>query len=194
MFLVTGATGFIGSHLLGRLPGTVRCLTRRPSPGRHPRLRCVEFVQADLATGAGVAEALRGVDTVIHLAGVTKALRPADYFAGNARATETLARAAAGRGHPPRPRQLAGRRRTQPRCRSPSTKMRRRARSSHYGKSKLEGEQVVRALIPDAVIVRPPVVYGPRDTGVFEIFRSVARGWSLEICGRRALVQRHLCG
>ncbi len=179
MFLVTGATGFIGSHLLDRLPGPVRCLTRRQSAPTHAS---AEFVRADLATGAGVADALRGVDTVIHLAGVTKALRPADYFAGNARATETLARAAAGRGirfvhvsslaaagpspnarpidedAPPRP-------------------------ISHYGKSKLEAEQVVRALIPDAVIVRPPVVYGPRDTGVLEIFRSVARGWSLEISG-----------
>ena len=95
MFLVTGATGFIGSHLLDRLPGPVRCLTRRQSAPTHAS---AEFVRADLATGAGVADALRGVDTVIHLAGVTKALRPADYFAGNARATETLARAAAGRG------------------------------------------------------------------------------------------------
>lgn len=179
MFLVTGATGFIGGHLLARVPDPVRCLTRRPSAPPHAR---AEFVQADLATGAGVAEALRGVHTVIHLAGVTKALRPADYFAGNARATETLARAAAGRGirfvhvsslaaagpspaaapldedAPPRP-------------------------ISYYGKSKLEAEQVVRALIPEAVVVRPPVVYGPRDTGVLEIFRSVARGWSLEIAG-----------
>ena len=39
-----------------------------------------------------------GVDTVIHLAGVTKALHAADYYAGNVRATEKLARALAGRG------------------------------------------------------------------------------------------------
>ena len=53
---------------------------------------------ADLASGQGVDEALRGVDTVIHLAGVTKALPPGDYYAGNARGHRNAgARALAGR-------------------------------------------------------------------------------------------------
>jgi nucleoside-diphosphate-sugar epimerase len=54
---------------------------------------------------------------------------------------------------------------------------------SHYGCSKLEAERVVRALIPDAVIARPPVVYGPRDTDVYKVLKSVAQGISLEISG-----------
>ncbi len=57
----------------------------------------VETVYGDLASGAGLAEALHGVDTVIHLAGVTKALRAEDYYSGNVRATEQLAHALAGR-------------------------------------------------------------------------------------------------
>jgi len=52
-----------------------------------------------------------------------------------------------------------------------------------YGKSKLEAERTVRALAPDAVIVRPPVVYGPRDPAVFQLLKSVSRGWVLEIAG-----------
>jgi nucleoside-diphosphate-sugar epimerase len=54
---------------------------------------------------------------------------------------------------------------------------------THYGRSKLEGERIVRALVPDAVIVRPVVVYGPRDTDVLEMFKSISRGIVLEISG-----------
>ena len=58
----------------------------------------VETVYGDLASGAGLADALRGADAVIHLAGVTKALRTDDYYSGNVRATEQLAHAMAGQG------------------------------------------------------------------------------------------------
>ena len=54
---------------------------------------------------------------------------------------------------------------------------------AHYGTSKLEGERIARTLVPDAVIVRPAVVYGPRDTDVLEIFKSISRGLVLEISG-----------
>jgi nucleoside-diphosphate-sugar epimerase len=142
----------------------------------------VESAVADLAGGQGVEQALRGVDTVIHLAGVTKALSPAGYYAGNAGATETLARALHGRGvrlvhvsslaaiGP----SLDGRPVDEDAAPHPV---------STYGKSKLESERVVRGLLPEAVIVRPPVVYGPRDTAVFQILKSVARGLVLEIAG-----------
>ena len=54
---------------------------------------------------------------------------------------------------------------------------------STYGRSKLQGEKIARALLPDAVIVRPPVVYGPRDTGVFQILKAISQGIVLEIAG-----------
>jgi dihydroflavonol-4-reductase len=54
---------------------------------------------------------------------------------------------------------------------------------THYGKSKLAAEQVVRELAPDAVIVRPPVVYGPRDTDVFQLLKSISKGLVLELAG-----------
>ena len=94
MTLVTGGTGFIGTHLLERLssPGErVRALIR----GKRALPPGVEPVSGDLATGAGIADALRDIDLVIHLAGVTKALSPNDYYAGNVTATENLARAVA---------------------------------------------------------------------------------------------------
>lgn len=184
MILVTGGTGFIGGHLLEVLSAAgepVRCLVR---PARRPRMLPpgVEIAAGDLTTGDGLERALDGADAVIHLAGVTKALSPAAFYEGNARATERLARAAAGRrlrfvhvsslaaigpsldGTPlaedaePRP-------------------------FTHYGKSKLEAERVLSAVLPEAVIVRPAVVYGPRDTDVFQVLRSVARGLVIEISG-----------
>jgi nucleoside-diphosphate-sugar epimerase len=42
---------------------------------------------------------------------------------------------------------------------------------------------MVRKLVPGATIVRPPVVYGPRDTDVYQILKSIARGLVLEISG-----------
>lgn len=181
MILVTGGTGFIGSHLLDRLTAageSVRALVRR----KTALPRGVEAVSGDLATGKGLAEAVRGADTIIHIAGVIKALARDDYYVGNARATENLARAAVGRGTRfvhvsslavcgPNPAESALDEDFEPR---PLT---------HYGKSKLEAEQIVRSLLPDAVIVRPPVVYGPRDTGVFPLLKSISRGVVLRISG-----------
>jgi dihydroflavonol-4-reductase len=180
MFLVTGATGFIGSHLVDKLCASgmaVRAMVRRidrdwPCP----------TAQCDLLAGAGLEDALEGVDTVIHLAGATKALSSEGYYRANVEATAALARAlrhrAVGLVHvsslaaagpspdgapvdedaPPHP-------------------------VSQYGRSKLEGERVAREIKPDTVIVRPPVVYGPGDRGVFRILKSVSRGWMLEIGG-----------
>ena len=183
MILVTGGTGFIGSHLLDRLVALgrpVRCLVRRTSSlaGLPPG---VEIAQGDLESGAGLVEAVRGVDTVIHLAGVTKARTPGDYDRGNAAATRQLALAAgavsrfvhvsslAAAGPSPADRALTEDDPPHP--------------VSLYGRSKLAGEQMVRqsVIAKKLVIVRPPVVYGPRDRDVFQMIRAVSRGWMLQI-------------
>ena len=80
----------------------VRCLVRRQVAMR------AEVVLGDLVSGAGVEEALEGVDLVIHLAGTTKALKVEDYYAGNVRATEKLALAVAARGDSDGACQFAG--------------------------------------------------------------------------------------
>ena len=186
MMLVTGATGFIGSHLVVRLASQgrpLRCLLRRSSTAVNLP-RGTELAHGDLESGAGLAEALRGVDTVIHLAGVTKARTPADYDRGNAVSTANLLRAAghldeigrfvhvsslAAAGPSPADRPLTETDEPHP--------------VSHYGRSKLAGEQAVRQspVAERSVIVRPPVVYGPRDRDVLQVLRTIARGWMAQI-------------
>jgi nucleoside-diphosphate-sugar epimerase len=181
MILVTGGTGFIGSHVLDRLAVAgepVRALVRRKT--KLPA--GVEPAYADLTDAHALPDAVRGVTAIIHIAGVVRAVRPADYYSGNMSATENLARAAAGKGirfvHVssiaacgPCPGPEALDEECEP------------APITHYGRSKLEGEHAARMHIPDTVIVRPPVVYGPRDTGVYSILKSVSRGVVLQIAG-----------
>src|SRR5919197_4624235 len=70
MILLTGATGTVGSALLRRLFSErepVRCLVRDPRRLGDQRVR-VQIALGDLASPASFRNALRGVDTVIHLA------------------------------------------------------------------------------------------------------------------------------
>jgi dihydroflavonol-4-reductase len=185
MILVTGGTGFIGSHLLDCLTARgerVRCLLRPTSVHRNPIPKDVETVTGNLENGEGLIPALRGAEFVIHLAGVTKALQTSQYYSGNVRATEMLLRAMEGSqarliyvsslaaaGPSPNGTPVA-----EDAVPCPLT---------HYGKSKLAAEELVRRLAPDSIIIRPPVVYGPRDTDVLQLLKSISRGWMVEIAG-----------
>jgi nucleoside-diphosphate-sugar epimerase len=182
--LVTGATGFIGSHLVERLlaeGASVRCLLRSVSPrggaARHLPPPGAKGILGDLITGAGLDAALEGVDIVFHLAGVTKALHASDYYEGNVRATENLLRAMSTRaarlihvsslaamGPSPDGTPLLEDATPHP--------------LTHYGKSKLEAEQAVRgsSLAGRSTVIRPPVVYGPRDVDVYQVFKAAASG------------------
>jgi nucleoside-diphosphate-sugar epimerase len=182
MILVTGASGFIGKHLVSSLIAqgcAVRCLVRRTS--RTDALAGAQLAYGDLASGEGLAQALEGVAGVVHLAGVTKALRTEDYYVGNGRATANLVRAMEGRGA--RLVHVSSLAAVGP---SPDGKLLDEdftpAPFSHYGKSKLEAERIARGR-EGTVVVRPPVVYGPGDRDVFQLIQAVNRGFVLEIAG-----------
>jgi nucleoside-diphosphate-sugar epimerase len=178
--LVTGATGFIGSHLAERLVAAgmeVRCLVRPSSSRRYLPLSSVVLVEGDLATGRGLSEACGGADVVFHLAGATKARHIADYYRGNVEATASLVRAST---NVPRLVHVSSLAAVGPSPDGlPLTEDATPHPLTHYGKSKLLGETIVRdsALCSRSVIVRPPVVYGPRDTDILPLFRAAARGF-----------------
>ncbi|MGD2215795.1 MAG: NAD-dependent epimerase/dehydratase family protein, partial [Gemmatimonadales bacterium] len=90
--LVTGGTGFVGSHAVDALLEAgyrVRCTVRKTSNRRWLEGKPAELVEVDLQE-AGLEEAVDGVDAVVHCAGLTRGSRRALY-AGNRDATAALA-------------------------------------------------------------------------------------------------------
>lgn len=181
--LVTGATGFIGSHLVAALcrNNHVRCIVRRTSNLQWIRNLNIEVIYADLGDVGTLINLIRDSHVVFHLAGVTKALSQLSFQKSNVIATQNLlkaalfsspelqrfifvsSQAAAGPsqgGIPvfetdlPRPLTL-------------------------YGKSKLEAERIVLSYADrlPVTIVRPPSVFGPRDRDMLQIFKAVQSGF-----------------
>src|SRR6266545_4302250 len=96
MILLTGASGTVGSALLRRLTGrgeTVRCLVRSPRHLGEQRVR-VQIALGDLADPLSFRHALRGADTVIHLAASTRDQPAGSIEELNGMATWRLVRAA----------------------------------------------------------------------------------------------------
>ncbi len=179
--LVTGATGFVGSHLVDRLVQMsvpVRCLVRRSSSLRYLPQSGIDIVFGELPDGTGLTAALEGVRTVFHVAGVTKAHSAAAFYRGNVDVTRRLIDACGPAGVE-RFVHVSSLAAIGP-CADASGIAEDAAPHplTHYGRSKLAGERVVvdSPMASRAVIVRPAVVYGPRDTDVYEVFRAAARG------------------
>ncbi|MBV9454001.1 MAG: NAD-dependent epimerase/dehydratase family protein, partial [Rubrobacter sp.] len=96
--LITGATGFVGSHLAEAFVDAgyrVRCGARTTSDTRWISGLPVELVPLSLSGSDGLNGALNGADVVIHAAGITRARQEEDYFLVNAEGTRRLAEAAA---------------------------------------------------------------------------------------------------
>lgn len=159
---VTGATGFVGTHLvaaLARRGCRVRLLIRRWSP--VPSLAGVEaeIVLGDLADKAALRRLVDGADTVIHAAGLIKARAPADFMTVNRDGTARLSALA-----PEAPFVLL------------SSLAAREPQLSAYAESKRAAEQVVAARTGSWLAVRAPAVYGPGDRETLAYFKAAARG------------------
>jgi dihydroflavonol-4-reductase len=181
--LVTGATGFIGSHLVALLLSKghhVRCLVRKTSNLIWLKELSVEYMYGDIYDDAALRQAVDGVQYIYHSAGLTKAKTREEYFRANAEGTQRLLRAAA-EAAPGLSRFLHV---SSQAAAGPSTTRDPIDESvpphpiTTYGRSKYQSELECRAFegrVP-CTICRPPAVYGPRDKDVFEFFHTMSRG------------------
>jgi nucleoside-diphosphate-sugar epimerase len=180
--LLTGGSGFLGSFVAEQLAAdghVVRALVRPRSDRRVlERLGGIEFAPGAIEDPASLGPAVDGADAVVHVAGIVKARRPSEFFEVNTQGTKNLLEAAAGRGvgrfvyvsslaavgpsldGTPVPDDVEPR---------PVT---------HYGRSKLEAERAVLAAKDriHVTVVRPPLIYGPRDRETLAFFTSVRNG------------------
>lgn len=180
---ITGATGFVGSHLADKLKASgfeVMCLKRSTSSTKWLDGKGYEFVEGDLFSNEALEKAIAKADYVFHVAGVVKSVNKEGFYKGNHEATKNLleitkkvnpgikkfvhisSQAACG----PAIGVDSVDEKTVP---NPITT---------YGISKLMAEEEVNKFSVDfpVTIVRPPAVFGPRDTEIFIYFQTFAKG------------------
>lgn len=198
--LVTGATGFVGSHLcekLTELGHEVFALARNPKKFEEFNVpgKMVQGALHEDKDHEWIATLPDDLDAVIHTAGIVHSFDWSDFYSVNTRATEKLindlkvkypkdlkfvlisSQAASGPAdvdnkkkehHDPKP-------------------------VSHYGKSKRYAEISLNHLAPlswDKSIIRPPMVIGPRDPAILEVFRMVKNGLVL-VAGMNGMKNRY---
>lgn len=162
---VTGATGFLGGHLvraLGDDGWDVRVLVRR-DVGDLFAGQPVEVVRGALDQPEALRRLCEGAAAVVHGAGLIKARTRADFHEANAAGAGRVAEAA--RDAAPGAAFVLV-----------SSLAAREPQISHYAESKRAGETAVRAVLGDAITVaRPPAIYGPGDVETLALFKAVAK-------------------
>ena len=185
---VTGGTGFVGSHLVEELLrrgyDEVRCLVRSRQKWLEPL--DITPVRGDLSDVETLWEAVRGVDVVYHVAGVTRAKDWDTFYRANVQATLNLM-GAIRQANPDVERVLvtSSLAAVGP-CREMiATEATPLNPISQYGRSKakmeaaLQERHEMRASYMEQLpitIIRPPAVYGPRDRDILTFFQAVKRG------------------
>lgn len=166
---LTGATGFVGSHVARAFANngwSVRILARRLPT--NPILASVDpdLIVGDLDDASALRALVRGADVVVHAAGAVRALDAVGYYRANAQGTAGIV--AAVQSEAPQSRLVLV-----------SSLSAREPTLSDYAGSKRAGEvEVERAgSALDWSIIRPPAVYGPGDRELLPFFKMAQSGW-----------------
>lgn len=181
--LITGATGFVGSHLADKLIEKnfeVYCLKRKSSNTRWLDGKNIKYVEGDLFSNDSLSECISGMDYVFHVAGLVKARTKEEYLKGNYESTKNLLEISAEKnpgmkkfvfisslaGTGPAVDQNFVDENTIP---HPITS---------YGISKMKAEQAVMSYKDklNTCIIAPPAVFGPRDTEILIYFKTYYKG------------------
>jgi nucleoside-diphosphate-sugar epimerase len=188
-FLVTGGTGFIGSHLVRALVAAghhVTALVRDPRKAAAAFPPGVELLAGDLSLFERPDLTLAPADVVVHLAGVVAAASPDEYDAVNFVAVKHLVAALARQAWKPRRFLFASSlaaagpsaTRTPLRESDPAQPV------EPYGRGKLAAEQFLAAEAPfPTTSFRPSLVFGPRDPATLQFFKMATRGVGFRIAG-----------
>ena len=166
---VTGATGFLGRHLVRALADVgcpVRILARRDTPADLGNRAALEVVRGGLEESDALRRLVSGAGAVVHVAGLIKAKGRHAYWQVNRDGTRAIAEATAH--HAPAARLVVV-----------SSLAAREPALSDYASSKRAGEEIARAVYRECldrlVIVRPPLIYGPGDRETLAIFKVASR-------------------
>ena len=167
---ITGATGFIGSHLCDHLLSQgfdVRLLARNPDAAQHLVDRGASVIAGDLEDTQALGRLVDGAGAVIHAAGAVRGNCQQAFDSVNVAGTASILAAIKSASSTARLLLL-------------SSLAAREPQLSWYAHSKWEAEQLLlQEENLDWTILRPPAVYGPGDKEMLPIFQWMARGIAL---------------
>ena len=172
MILVTGATGFVGSHLVKRLRKEglkVRAVTRTPAKAQSLADLGAEVVPGEIDDPASLEAAAQGCDRVIHLVGIIQEGRGFTFRSVHVEGTRNVLDAAkkAGIGHFVYQSAVGSR----------------EGAKSQYHRTKWEAENLVRASGIPYTILRPSLIYGPGDLFTIRISEMIKVSPVLPVIG-----------
>lgn len=177
--LVTGASGFVGSHLAGALAAQdeeVTCLVRKTSPLERLQPLRVRLVEGDVTDASSLPRAVARSQVVYHVAGRTRALRAEQFYRVNQQGVRNLLDACAREPSPPVVVVVSSLAAAGPsRADRPREETDPLAPVSVYGQSKRAGEQMAEGFADrlPITVVRPPIVLGQADLNGVTLFRMV---------------------
>jgi len=180
--LVTGANGFIGSHICELLVAKglrVRGMVRKTSDLTWIRKLDMELVCGDVRDSGSIDKATDGTDWVFHAAATVRPRDPKDYEEVNYKGAKTIAESCVKAGVK-RLVFLSSTAASGPAVGTmfPTTEEQECEPVSRYGRGKLKAEEAVLELTDrlHSVVVRYPAVYGPRDRDSLVLLRNLKRG------------------